>query len=112
MAQPGKKSKTYAEFVEKFKPKLTTDDCNTPPLVYEAVLGWCREKYAIPADAPIVRPFYPGGDYERFDYPEGCYVIDNPPFSILAQIVRFYNARMRRSGSSRSGSARSSGLWD
>ena len=25
------KSKTYEEFVEKFKPKLTTDDCYTPP---------------------------------------------------------------------------------
>ena len=25
------KSKTYEEFVEKFKPKKTTDDCMTPP---------------------------------------------------------------------------------
>ena len=26
----------YAGFVEKFKPKKTTDDCYTPPAVYEA----------------------------------------------------------------------------
>lgn len=25
------KSKSYEEFVEKFKPKKTTDDCYTPP---------------------------------------------------------------------------------
>ena len=42
MAQPGKKSKNYEEFVEKFKTRLTTDDCYTPPLVYAAVLCWCR----------------------------------------------------------------------
>lgn len=42
---------------------------------------------------PIVRPFYPGGDYINFDYPADCVVIDNPPFSILAQIVAFYAKR-------------------
>ena len=25
------KNETYEEFVDKFKPKLTTDDCYTPP---------------------------------------------------------------------------------
>lgn len=79
-------------FVEKFKTK-DTDECYTPPAVYDAVLNWCRREYAIPDDAPIVRPFKPGGDYEREDYPEGCYVIDNPPFSILTKIVAFYNER-------------------
>lgn len=29
----GKKMKDYDEFVEKFKPKKTTDDCYTPPLL-------------------------------------------------------------------------------
>ena len=96
MAQPGKKSNNYDEFVEKFKTKLTTDDCYTPPLVYAAVLRWCCEKYAIPADAQIVRPFYPGGDYERYSYPDGCYVIDNPPFSIVSKIVKWYQARKIR----------------
>lgn len=27
----------YEAFVDKFKPKLTTDDCYTPPEVYEVV---------------------------------------------------------------------------
>ena len=38
-----KKNQTYDEFIEKFKLKKTTDDCYTPPLVYEAVFGWARE---------------------------------------------------------------------
>ena len=45
----------YSEFVEKFKPKLTTDDCYTPPLVYEAVKDWACEEYGISPDS-IVRP--------------------------------------------------------
>ena len=76
------KSKTYEEFVEKFKPKKTTDDCYTPPEIYEAVKEWACLEYSIDPDT-VVRPFWPGGDYEAFDYPEGCTVIDNPPFSIL-----------------------------
>ena len=39
----------------------------------------------------IIRPFKPGGDYENEEYPEGCIVLDNPPFSILSKIVKFYN---------------------
>ena len=79
----------YDGFVEKFKPRKTTDDCMTPPEVYEAVLSWASERYGFdPAD--VVRPFWPGGDYEGFDYPEGCVVLDNPPFSKLAAIKRFY----------------------
>ena len=40
----------------------------------------------------IVRPFYPGGDYQLFYYPDGCVVVDNPPFSILSKILDWYNA--------------------
>ena len=79
----------YEEFVAKFKPKLTTDDCYTPVEVYEAVLGWLREKVDIEG-CNIVRPFWPGGDYEAYDYKVGDVVVDNPPFSILARILRFY----------------------
>lgn len=28
-------------------------------------------------------------DYEAFEFPEGCVVVDNPPFSILARIQEF-----------------------
>ena len=82
----------YGEFTEKFKPKLTTDDCYTPVEVYEAALGWLREKVDL-SGANIVRPFWPGGDYEAYDYKEDDVVVDNPPFSILARILRFYQGR-------------------
>ena len=79
----------YKQFVEKFKPKKTTDDCYTPDNIYEAVLDWAAKKYGFDK-AKVVRPFWPGGNYEVFDYPDGCVVVDNPPFSILSKIVRFY----------------------
>lgn len=82
-------AKDYEEFVEKFKPKKTTDDCYTPPLIYDAVRDWACEKYGIDP-AQIVRPFWPGGDYLRFEYPVGGVVLDNPPFSILTKICEFY----------------------
>ena len=81
----------YDGFVEKFKPKKTTDDCYTPPAVYDAILGWLRENVDIEG-REIVRPFYPGGDFERFEYPDGCIVVDNPPFSIISKICRWYTA--------------------
>ena len=80
----------YKAFVDKFKPKKTTDDCYTPDNVYEAVKEWACNEYGIDPDR-VVRPFWPGGDYERFEYKETDVVIDNPPFSIIAQIVKFYN---------------------
>ena len=81
----------YEGFVEKFKPKKTTDDCYTPDNVYAAARDWAVRKYRLEG-AEIVRPFWPGGDYEAFDYPASCVVIDNPPFSIISKIVSFYHA--------------------
>lgn len=82
----------YDEFVDKFKPKLTTDDCYTPAKVYDAVLGFVRNTWNV-AGREVVRPFYPGGDYCKLDqYPAGCIIVDNPPFSILSQIIRYYCA--------------------
>lgn len=80
---------TYEEFVEKFKPKKTTDDCYTPPAVYEAVKDWAIERFQL-QDKNIVRPFFPGGDYQNERYTENDVVIDNPPFSIISQICNFY----------------------
>ena len=82
----------YKLFVEKFKPKKTTDDCYTPPEVYEAVKQWVLEEVPEIRELRIVRPFYPGGDYKAEDY-SNAVVIDNPPFSILAEINRFYLER-------------------
>lgn len=61
----GEATPEYQAFVDKFKPKLTTDDCYTQP----------------------------GGDYQREEYPPGCVVVDNPPFSIMAEIVPWYCQR-------------------
>ena len=78
--------------MEKFKPKKTTDDCYTPENIYQAVVEYVEERYGLDR-SKFVRPFWPGGDYETYDYPEGCVVVDNPPFSILAKILRFYQER-------------------
>lgn len=88
----GEKTEDYQKFLDKFikKPVYTTDDCFTPPEVYEAVKKWALAHYGIPEDREIVRPFYPGGDYEHFSYPDGCLVLDNPPFSFLTRILKFY----------------------
>ena len=79
----------YLEFLDKFKAKKTTDDCYTPAVVYEAVAKWVENEYKV-SRKDFVRPFYPGGDYKAEKYPKGCIVVDNPPFSILAEILVFY----------------------
>lgn len=81
----------YQEFLQKFEAKKTTDDCYTPENVYEVIKNWAVEKYGLHGRT-IVRPFYPGGDFENEKYPNGCVVIDNPPFSILAKIKKFYTS--------------------
>ena len=85
-------SEEYDAFMEKFKHKLTTDDVYTPDNVYEALLSWAVAHYSL-GDRPTVRPFYPGGDYQSFDYPEDCVVVDNPPFSILSEICAWYDEK-------------------
>ena len=82
-------SEDYKAFVDKFKPKKTTDDCYTPEPVFRVVLDYVCDRYGIDP-AAIVRPFWPGGDYQKEAYPAGCCVVDNPPFSILSRIVNWY----------------------
>ncbi len=79
----------YNEFLEKFEAKKTTDDCYTPDNVYEAVANWVSNRYGVDR-SKFIRPFYPGGDYQSAKYPKDCAVVDNPPFSIMSEIVRFY----------------------
>lgn len=81
----------YQQFVDKFKPKLTTDDCYTPPAVFDAVEKWVRKEFKL-GDIENIRPFKPEGDYQAENY-DGKVVIDNPPFSILSEIVRWYTAK-------------------
>ena len=82
----------YKEFVDKFKPKKTTDDCYTPQEVFDVVLSWVVHEYGVDPNK-IIRPFYPGGDYERAEYLDGYTVVDNPPFSIFKKICDFYEER-------------------
>lgn len=80
----------YEGFIAKFRDlQKTTDDTYTPKDVYEAVLWYVDSIYPLQGKQ-IIRPFYPGGDYENAEYPEDGVVIDNPPFSIFTKIVRFY----------------------
>jgi hypothetical protein len=53
---------------------------------------YVSEKYGIPKEK-MVRPFYPNGDYQKERYPKGCVVVDNPPFSIMSEILKFYSER-------------------
>lgn len=81
------KNETYDEFVNKFKPKLTTDDCYTPPKIYAVVLEWVKKYYGV--NERIIRPFNPNDDYKKYDY-SNAVVVDNPPFSKLAEIIDYY----------------------
>jgi hypothetical protein len=83
----------YESFLAKFSenPK-TTDDCFTPRDVFEAVVQYVGTVVDL-SDKQILRPFFPGGDYVNAVYPENGIVIDNPPFSIFTDIIKFYTAR-------------------
>ena len=63
----------YDGFVSKFQRKKTTDDCMTPPAVYDVALQWirthCREE--LRGFTPV-RPFWPDTEYTQFSYPPGC----------------------------------------
>ena len=85
----------YDAFVEKFKPKKTTDDCYTPANIMDVIQTYVAETYGVRRE-DMIRPFWPGGDYEAYDYPEGCCVVDNPPFSIVTAICKEYQLRKVR----------------
>jgi hypothetical protein len=80
---------SYIDFVDKFERKLTTDDCYTPINVYDTVVSHIKSQVDINS-FNIVRPFYPNSDYKQYQYKENDIVIDNPPFSIMAEILEFY----------------------
>ena len=81
----------YEAFVKKFETKKTTDDCYTPQPVFDAVLNFVGTLTDLEG-VEIVRPFWPGADFTQARYPDGCVVVDNPPFSILAKIIRYFTA--------------------
>ena len=79
----------YKKFEDKFKLKRTTDDCFTPDNVYETVADYVATRFNVDRNR-FVRPFYQGGDYQRYTYKPDSIVVDNPPFSIMAEIVKWY----------------------
>lgn len=84
-----KRQDDYEAFVAKFERKRTSDDCYTPPEVYDIVRSWLSEQVDL-RGAQIVRPFWPDADYKQMEYPPECVVVDNPPFSRFVEIVRWY----------------------
>lgn len=86
-----KDEKSYEKWIQKFEQKKTTDDTFTPAPVMTAVNNWVTNHYQVNSQN-FVRPFYPGGDYkkEMQRYNDDSIVVDNPPFSILNQIVYDY----------------------
>ena len=80
----------YNAFLDKFEEKKTTDDCYTPDTVYDAIATWVENEYKLDRKN-FVRPFYPGGDYQGQTYKKDDIVVDNPPFSILSEIIKYYD---------------------
>ena len=66
-----------------------TDECYTPPAVYDTVLDYAVERYNLQGKH-IVRPFIPGGDYQKYVYDKNDVVVDNPPFSMTTKIAKWY----------------------
>ena len=57
----------YDLFLQKFERKKTTDDCYTPPEIYEVVKSWAVKRNGWEG-REVYRPFYPGGDSAHFGY--------------------------------------------
>lgn len=85
-------SQEYYDFLQKFESRTTTDDCFTPPLIYDAVAEYVGRRYGLDP-TKFLRPFIPGADYQKVEYKEGDVVVDNPPFSIISQICTWYSER-------------------
>lgn len=56
------------------------------------MVGWVEKEYNLKR-SDFVRPFYPGGDYQKENYKPGAVVVDNPPFSILTEIIKYYQSK-------------------
>lgn len=85
-------SEEYMEFLQKFEVKKTTDDCFTPTNIYEVVANYVAEHYGVPKK-DFMRPFVPNGDYKKEKYTPASVVVDNPPFSIISEICKWYQAQ-------------------
>ena len=82
----------YDDLIERSTHKLTTDDYYTPKIVYDAVKNFVVDYYGL-KNCRIIRPFSPGGNYQAEDYSGDCVVIDNPPFSIITEVIKYFLAK-------------------
>ena len=68
---------------------IRTDEHYTPRPVMDAVKRYAYKHGYLRKNDFIIRPFYKGGDYTKEDYTNRV-VFDNPPFSIMKDIVNYY----------------------
>lgn len=83
-------SQEYYDWLSKFEKRTTSDDTFTPPAVYDVVLDYVHNHVVNLDNLNVVRPFYPNGDYQAVEYGKNDIVIDNPPFSIITPICKWY----------------------
>ncbi|MFB6349494.1 hypothetical protein ACFBZI_08675 [Moraxella sp. ZJ142] len=92
-----KTSQEYYNWLQKFEKRQTSDDTFTPPKIYDAVIDYVHEHLINLNGLQVVRPFFPDGDYtDLSQYGKNAIVIDNPPFSIMTKICRFYQEHQIR----------------
>lgn len=78
----------------KYNSRKVNDEFITPPEVYEIVKNYFIKEFNIDeTKTRIIRPFYPGGDFEKEDYSGDCLVLDNPPFSLESVICDYFEER-------------------
>jgi hypothetical protein len=73
--------------IGKYEAKAS-DECYTPIPVMNAIDDFVCKKFGVRKEQ-IIKPFKPNGDYTAEDYTNRV-VVDNPPFSILTEISKFY----------------------
>lgn len=73
-----------------FKREKNNDDFYTPKAIMDIIIEFCKKEFKLNDDVEIIRLFNNETNFLSLDY-ENKIVIDNPPFSILSQILEFYN---------------------
>lgn len=90
------RNESFQHFIEAKRNKTlgvraTKDEIYTDETEYNDLTEFFKQYYPTAFAGPIVRPFYPGGDYtDLTQYPADCLVFDNPPFSMSSKIIKFY----------------------
>lgn len=84
-----KDTQSYDDFIKKFRPINGSDECYTPIPVFECVYNYVRELFPQFNNMENLRPFKPNGNFLKENYTNKI-VIDNPPFTILSNIIQYY----------------------